>query len=192
MARKISLPNPKKTQYTYDELYKEYWKNIQLAFFFSERDWHIAEDLAQETMLRVWSYWDRIQWDKLGGAIGTIANNVRYRHLQKEFDRVDIESYDDILEFESHDEGITDPLREVLNDENAKVIQEAFSRLSESDAELFADIYLRNLKTSEVAEKHKTSVGNVFVRLYRVRGILSERLSRLGVTMGGVTYERPS
>lgn len=184
MARRVSAPAPKKTHYeTFDEVYNEFWAPLQKQFFYMERDYHLAEDLAQETLLRIWQYWDRIQWDKLGGVIGTIANNVRYGYVRKEFDRVDTELYDNVLEFECHDDGITDPLRDVLNNEASTFIQYAFNKLKDSEKELFSDIYLRNLETKDVAKKHSISVGHVYVRLHRIRNQLTDNLERFDINL---------
>lgn len=184
MAKRLSVPVPKKNHYKdFDELYREYWKGLQKQFYYMEKDFQLAEDLAQETMIRVWQYWDRIQWDKLGGVIGTIANNVRYGYVRKEFDRVDTEMYDNILDFECHDEGLTDPIRDVLNNESSVFIQDAFERLKEGERELFTDIYLRNLATKDVAKKHGMSMGYVYVQLHRIRNQLVDNLDRNGVNL---------
>lgn len=173
MAKRISVPVPKKDSYTFEELYKEFWGPLQKQFFYVEKDHHLAEDLAQETLLRVWQYWDRIQWDKLGGVMGTIANNVRYGYVRKEFDRVDTELYDNVLEFECHDDGLTDPIREILSDESSNFVQQAFENLKESEKGLFTDVYLRNLETKDVAKKYKMSVNNIYVSLHRIRAKLT-------------------
>lgn len=179
MARRLSAPTPKKNNYKdFDELYREYWGPLQKQFFYMEKDYQLAEDLAQETMLRVWQYWDRIQWDKLGGILGTIANSVRYGYVKKQFDRVDTEKYDNILDFECHDEGLTDPIRDVLNNEASGFIQYAFDRLKENERDLFSDIYLKNMTTKEVASKHKMATGHVYVQLFRIRSKLVNNLEK--------------
>ncbi|AEK81962.1 RNA polymerase sigma factor [Salmonella phage SeKF_80] len=183
MAKRISAPTPKKTSYTFEELYAEFWGPLQKQFFYMEKDYHLAEDLAQETLLRVWQYWDRIQWDKLGGVIGTIANNVRYGYVRKEFDRVDTELYDNVLEFECHDDGLTDPIRELLSDEASNFVQEAFESLKDSERELFADIYLKNLETKDVAKKHRMTANNIYVSLHRIRNRLIVNLEPHNVVL---------
>lgn len=181
MAKRISAPSPKRTSYTFEQLYEEYWDALQKQFYYMEKDYHLAEDLAQETLLRVWQYWDRIQWDKLGGVIGTIANNVRYGYVRKEFDRVDTELYDNVLEFECHDEGITDPIRELLSDETSKFVQNAFDNLKDEERELFTDIYLKNLETKDVAKKFKMTPNNLYVSLHRIRNRLVENLEEVNI-----------
>ncbi|UIW10562.1 RNA polymerase ECF sigma factor [Aeromonas phage BUCT695] len=181
MAKRISVPVPKKDRYTYEELYEEYWKPLKLSFYFMEKDVQLAEDLAQETMLRVWMYWDRIQWDKLGGVIATIANNVRYGYKRKDYDRVDKDLYDNVLDFECHDEGLTDPIRFVMNNEASYFVQYAFNKLKDKERELFSDVYLRNLDTKTVAKKHKISQSHIYVRLHRIRNQLITSLDKYNI-----------
>lgn len=185
MARRISAPIPKKERYeTFEELYEEFWDPLHKQFYYMDKDFHLAEDMAQETMLRVWQYWDRLQWDKLGGAIGTIANRVRYGQMRKEMGRPDDQLYDDILEFECHDEGITDPVREVMNHQASEIISGIFDKLREEERELFSDVYLRNLSIAEVAEKHEITKPHVYVKLYRIRDQLIGRLDRYDIDTG--------
>lgn len=183
MAKRISAPAPKQESYTYNQLYAEYWGALQKQFYYMEKDYHLAEDLAQETLLRIWQYWDRIQWDKLGGVIGTIANNVRYGYVRKEFDRVDTELYDNVLEFECHDDGITDPIRELLSDEASSFVQQAFNCLKDNERELFADVYLKNLETKDIAKKHGITANNIYVSLHRIRNRLIDNLESFDVSL---------
>lgn len=181
MARRVSLPLPKKTDYTFDELYKEYWKHLHTQFYLLEKDYHIAEDLAQETMLRVWQYWDRIQWDKLAGIIGTIANNVRFGYMRKYLNRVDTQSYDEtegIFEFECHDNGITDPMRVVLQNEASAHVEKSMNKFSDFDKDLFNDMYLCNMSIHDMIAKHKMSKTNIYVKLFRIRAKMLEYLKR--------------
>lgn len=184
MAKRIIAPMPKKEgRYeSFDEFYKEYWDALRNQFYYTERDFHLAEDLAQETLLRIWQYWDRLQWDKIAGAVGTIANNVRYGYIRKEFDRPDKDLYDNILEFECHDEGITDPLRDILNNEASGYVQKAFEKIKEEDKSIFSDVYLRNIETKDVAKKHGITLNLIYVRLHRIRNHLASYLELNDIT----------
>ena len=184
MARRVSLPAPKKDNYTFEEVYMEYSKHLYTSFYALERDHHIAEDLTQETLFRIWQYWDRIQWDKLVGIIGTIANHTRFGYMRKHLNRVDTESYDveeGMYEFEMHDEGLTDPLRELMLDQ---ALEETFScveKLCPKEQEIFYDTYIEGLDVHQLMEKYKNSKVAIYVRLFRIRNKLLNRLEFRGV-----------
>ncbi|QDH46526.1 putative RNA polymerase ECF sigma factor [Aeromonas phage LAh_9] len=184
MARRVSLRPPKRQEYTFEELYDEYWQQLHTQFYSLEKDFQLAEDLAQESMLRVWQYWDRIQWDKLSGAIGTIANNVRFGYMRKYLNRVDTQSYDEtdgIFEFECHDNGITDPMRQMLQNEASDHVEKALKRLTDEEMSLFSDMYLRNFDIKDLTIKYKMSKTNVYVRLHRVRVKMLSYLQNRGI-----------
>ncbi|MGL5965146.1 MAG: RNA polymerase sigma factor [Fusobacteriaceae bacterium] len=173
----ITVPAPRKADprtYTYEELYEEYWPALHKLYYYSVRDFHEAEHLAQEAMFKVWRYWDRLQWDKLGGAIGRIANNVRYDYLRGNFEKPDKEFYDDVLEFESHDEGVTDPLRKLIIERAADCVEEFSDGLKDKYREIFLDFYTRDMDIAEICEKHKMQRGNIYTHLHRIRTMLGE------------------
>ncbi len=174
--KRISVPSPRKdpSTYTYDELYKEYWPALQKLFMYSIGDYHTAEDLAQLVMIRVWRYWDRLQWDKLAGAIGVIANNVRYDYLKANFDRPDKEFYEDELEFDCHDNGISDPIRKLVVERAADAVVDFTEILKDKDREFFLDFYIHDIDLNDLCEKHSIKRPHVYVRLHRIRELLFE------------------
>lgn len=184
MARRVSLPNQKLKKYTYEELYSEYWEQLFKQFYSLEKDFHIAEDLAQETMMRIWIYFDRVQMDKVSGIVGTIANNTRFDYMRKYLNRVDTQSYDEtegILEFACHDEGLTDPLRALLQNEAGFHIDKILITFTDFEKDIFADMYLRNMKIDSITDKYKMTRTNVYVKLFRIRNKFVEMLKPFGI-----------
>lgn len=170
--KRITVPQPRKSTYTYEELYNEFWAKFQTLFSYSIKDYHMGEDLAQEVMIRVWRYWDRIQWDKLAGALGVIANNVRYDYLKDNFDKPDKNFYEDELEFDHHDNGITDPLRRLIIERAADVVQEFSEALKEKDRDIFLDFYTRDFDIDDLCNKYGMKKTHVYVQLFRIRDLL--------------------
>lgn len=170
--KRIIVPQPKRESYTYEELYEEFWPRFQTLFTLSIKDYHTGEDLAQEVMIRVWRYWDRIQWDKLAGALGVIANNVRYDYLKENFDKPDKNFYEDELEFDHHDSGITDPLRKLIIERAADVVQEFAEALKNEDKEIFLDFYTRDFDIDDLCSKYGMKKTHVYVKLFRIRDLL--------------------
>lgn len=171
-SRRITIPRQKRQEYTYEQLYAEYWGPIQKLFFMNIKDYHDAEDLTQEVMIRVWKYWDRIQWNKLTGALAVIVNNVKYDYVVGNYDKPDKFQMDDDLEFEAHDEGITDPLRKLVIERAADAVREFIGVLGEKDREVFLDFYTRDYEIEELCDKYKTKRSNIYVQLYRIRELL--------------------
>lgn len=175
--KRITVPAPKKADpstYTYEELYEEYFKKLHMLFYSSIQDYHDAEDLTQNTLIRVWRYWDKIQWDKLGGAIGTIANNVRYDYVRGHFDKPDKAFYEDVLDFESHDDGITDPLRKLVIERAGDAVHEFTEILRDKDREIFLDFYTRDMVIGDLCEKYGMKRTHLYVQLHRIRDLLHE------------------
>lgn len=175
--KRITVPAPRKADpstYTYEELYAEYWDRLHILYSYSIRDYHDAEDLAQEALVRIWRYWDRIQWNKLGGAIAVIVNNVRYDYVRGNFDKPDKEFYEDTLEFESHDDGITDPLRKLIIERAADAVNEFTGVLKDKDREIFLDFYTRDMDIEDLCQKYGMKRTHIYVQLHRIRELLHE------------------
>lgn len=175
--KRISIPEPRKgvgVRYTYEELYEEYWPIFHSRYNSALGDHWLAEDLAQEAMARVFRYWNRIQWDKLTGALGVIVNHVRYDYLRANFNRVDRDFYEDRLEFDHHDEGITDPLRMLIISRGMTAVDDFVPVLKESDRELFLDYYTRDIQIDELCERHNKTSNNIYVCLHRIRKVFFE------------------
>ena len=172
--RRLVIPAPKQETYTYDELYAEYWPAIHRLFYYAFDDYHEAEDLTQEVIIRIWKFWNRIQWDKLSGAIAVIVNNVRIDHGRDKLNKVDKDFYDSELEFECHDEGITDPLRLLVIERARTAIEEFTEVLRDKDKELFLDYYTRDVSMDELVEKHGMKRTHIHVRLFHIRKLLFE------------------
>lgn len=175
--KRITVPAPKRddpSTYTYELLYEEYWDRLHILYSYSIQDYHDAEDLAQEALIRIWRYWDRIQWNKLGGAIAVIVNNVRYDYVRGNFDKPDKEFYEDTLEFESHDEGITDPLRKLVIERAADAVNEFTGVLRDKDREIFLDFYTRDMDIEDLCQKYGMKRTHIYVQLHRIRELLHE------------------
>ena len=186
--KRIIIPAPRKEDpysYTYDELYKEYWPILQKLFYYSIQNYEDAEDLAQIAMIKIWRYWDNIQWDKLAGAIGVIANNVKFDYLRDDVDLNKMVYVEDHLELEYHDEGILDPLRLLIIERAADELADFTKVLKYRDAMLFLDFYTTNMTPDEVCEKHDVPKKHMYVQLHRIKEKLNSRIEGLDIIPEG-------
>jgi RNA polymerase sigma-70 factor (ECF subfamily) len=142
----------------------------------------IAEDLVQETFLRVWN---RIHLFEAGkGALGpwmlAIARNRAIDHIRSVAARMDKNVYE--LDVREHPSLFVDRERDVLNADHARLIRDALSRLSEKQKKVIELAYYDGLSQTEMAEKLGEPLGTVktWVRtaLQHLRDELSQTVTR--------------
>src|SRR5579872_5449273 len=114
------------------ELYDRFGKLAYSVIVAIVRDGAVAEDLVQETFLRVWN---RIQaFDAARGALGpwllTVARNRAIDHTRSVSARMERNAYE--LDVREHPSLFFDMERDVLNTDHARIIRNAISKLSTS------------------------------------------------------------
>ena len=125
------------------------------------RDAATAEDLVQETFLRVWN---RIQAFEAGrGALGpwllTMARNRAIDHVRSSAARMNRNAWE--LDVREHPSLFADMEREVLNSDHSRVIRAALEKLSEQQRKVIELAYYEGLSQSEMAERLGEPLGTV-------------------------------
>jgi RNA polymerase sigma-70 factor (ECF subfamily) len=161
------------------ELYDRYGKLVYSLILRIVKESAIAEDLTQETFLRVWN---RVQFfDEQKGALGpwvlAVARNRAIDYLRS----LDGRMAQRTAEFEAnmdHPGSFGDIERDVLNSDRARVLREAFTKLTPNQRIVLEMAYFEGLSQSEMAERMKQPLGTVktWVRsaLKTLRGELEE------------------
>ncbi len=125
------------------------------------RDGAVAEDLVQETFLRVWN---RAQtFDIERGALGpwllSIARNQAIDHVRSASARMGRNAFE--LDAHEHPSLFVDMEREVVNSDHARLIQKAIAKLSENQRTVIQLAYYEGLSQSEMAERMGQPLGTV-------------------------------
>src|SRR5262249_9780413 len=124
------------------------------------RDGGIAEDLVQETFLRVWNRAQALDAQK--GAIGpwllAVARNRAIDYLRSAGGRER-----NALEFEETDHPALyiDMERDLITSDKARRIKSAMERLSPKQREVIELAYFEGLSQTEMAERMKQPLGTV-------------------------------
>ena len=124
----------------------------------------VAEDLVQETFLRVWN---RVHAFEAGrGALGpwllAIARNRAIDHLRSLSARMDRNSYERARTYlREHPSLFVDMEREVLNTDHARLIRKAISKLSANQQKVIELAYYEGLSQTEMAERMGEPLGTV-------------------------------
>ncbi len=144
------------------ELYDRYGKLVYSVILRVVKESSLAEDLTQETFLRVWNRAQFIDQEKgsLGPWLLAVARNRAIDYLRSVDGRMAQKS----TEF---DPGVEQPTsfvnleRDVINSDRARVLREAFTKLSPNQRVVIEMAYYEGLSQSEMAERMKQPLGTV-------------------------------
>jgi RNA polymerase sigma-70 factor (ECF subfamily) len=143
------------------DLYDRFGKLAYSVVVAIVRDTGVAEDLVQETFLRVWN---RVHaFEAARGALGpwllAIARNRAIDHLRSSTARMDRNAYE--LDLREHPSLFVDMEREVLNTDHARLIRKAIAKLSASQQKVIELAYYEGLSQTEIAARMGEPLGTV-------------------------------
>ena len=127
-----------------------------------------AEDIAQETFLRLWR--NANQFDpkrsNLTTWILTIARNLALTHLSRPARRVEIAGASEVEDTASD---ALQPDEALLAKQRREQLHAGLNRLSPADRSLMAASYIEDLDLADIARIEGATTGAVKVRLHRAR-----------------------
>jgi RNA polymerase sigma-70 factor, ECF subfamily len=148
------------------ELYDRFGRIAYSVVVAIVRDTGVAEDLVQETFLRVWN---RVHAFEPGrGALGpwllAIARNRAIDHLRSSDARMgrnssELGAFD--AELREHPSLFVDMEREVLNTDHAQLIRKALAKLDPRQQKVIELAYYEGLSQTEMAERMGEPLGTV-------------------------------
>ena len=142
------------------------------------RDPSLAEDLTQETFLRVWN---RIHaFDIARGALGpwllAIARNRAIDHLRSRSARMERNAYE--LDVREHPSLFVDIERDIFNTDHARLIKASLAKLNVSQQKVIELAYYEGLSQTEMAERMGEPLGTVKTWVRTALKILREDLTQ--------------
>jgi RNA polymerase sigma-70 factor (ECF subfamily) len=161
------------------DLYDRYGKLVFSLIYRIVRDIGVAEDLVQETFLRVWN---RAQgFDAERGALGSwllaVARNRAIDYVRSAGGKMSRGALE--LEAAEHPSVFVNFEAEVLSQDRARRVRGALERLNENQRHVIELAYFEGLSQSEMAERMGQPLGTVktWVRtaLKHLRDDLSEK-----------------
>lgn len=143
------------------DLYDRFGRLAYSVILSVVRDPSIAEDLVQETFLRVWN---RAQIFEAGrGALGpwllTIARNRAIDHIRSASSRMQKNSFE--FDAREHPSLFVDMEREVFNTDHARIIRKAIAQLNENQQKVIELAYYEGLSQTEMAERMGQPLGTI-------------------------------
>jgi len=157
LAIRLQRRDPEAMRDLYDRFGRMAWSVIVAIV----RDSAVAEDLVQETFLRVWN---RVHaFNARRGALGpwllAIARNRAIDHLRSLSARMDKNAWE--LDVREHPSLFVDLEREVLNTDHARVLRKAIAQLNANQQKVIELAYYEGLSQTEMAERMGEPLGTV-------------------------------
>lgn len=149
----------------FESIYKKYFH--QLVVFTSEivLDKEIAEEIAQETMVKLWEMRSRLNRDAgLRGLVFTIARNISLNYIKSFAVRQKkIGPYQEkALIMQQNMEALYDEAAQpVFSEEIKKIVDRTLEQMPAKTKEIFIMSRFRNLSYQEIASFHGLSIKSV-------------------------------
>jgi RNA polymerase sigma-70 factor (ECF subfamily) len=158
------------------DLYDKYGRLTYVLIHRIVRNVGVAEDLVQETFLRVWN---RVQgFDHEKGALGpwvmTVARNRAIDYLRSVDGRMSQNAFE--LETSESPALFANLETEVLNSDRARRLKTAFEKLTSQQKVVIELAYYEGLSQSEMSEKMKQPLGTIKTWARTALKVLREEL----------------
>jgi RNA polymerase sigma-70 factor (ECF subfamily) len=157
LARRLQRREPRAMA----DLYDRFGRVVYSVIFAIVRDGATAEDLTQETFLRVWNRVDAFEAGRgaLGPWVLTVARNRAIDHIRSRSARRDRNVYE--LDAHEHPSLFVDMERDILNADHARVIGNAIAKLNANQQKVIELAYYEGLSQTEMADRMGEPLGTV-------------------------------
>ena len=150
----------------FEALFNSHYEKIRNYIFYKSGNIDVAEDIAQETFLKIWEIKNEIRLDTVKSLMYTIAGNIfNNQHQHKKV----------VMKFSSNyteDHTSVSPEFEMEYKEFSEKLQKAISSLSEKNREVFLMNRIDTMTYNDIAETLGISVKAVEKRMNKALSYL--------------------
>jgi len=161
------------------DLYDRYGRTTYSLIFRIVRNTAVAEDLVQETFLRIWNR--ARAFDSERGALGawmlTVARNRALDYVRSVDGRM-AQSAAELHEMESPS-AFADIEQDVLNIDRVRLLRDAFTKLNPKQREVIEMAYYEGLSQSEMAKRMQQPLGTVKAWARSALKVLRDQLGQV-------------
>jgi RNA polymerase sigma-70 factor (ECF subfamily) len=157
LARRLQKKEPEAMA----DLYDRFGRLAYSVILSVVKDASIAEDLVQETFLRVWNRAHAFEAGRgsLGPWLLTIARNRAIDHIRSAGSRMQRNSQE--FDAREHPSLFVDMERDVFNTDHARMIRKAIAKLNENQQKVIELAYYEGLSQTEMAERMGQPLGTI-------------------------------
>ena len=146
---------------TFEEIYKNYAKDIRRFLFFKTQDINKAEDLMQDVFIKLWDNCSKVDYDKVKSYMFSIANNMFLNEVKH--DKV-VRNYNKGNKKTQTNES---PEFIMLEKEFMDKLDATIANLPEKQREVFLLNRIEKKKYKEIAEQLNISIKAVEKRMHQ-------------------------
>ena len=174
-------------------LVQKHQKSIHALAWRKVGDFHIAEEITQDTFLQVYKNLAQLKNpNQFAGWIYVIANRICLKWLEK--NKFVMQSLDDTpaeeIEKSSYTHHVSDQRQTEVTEDRRELVKRLLAQLPESERTVVSLYYLGEMTAKEIGKFLGVSVNTIKSRLRRGRKRLQEQQEELMVreTLGGIPF----
>lgn len=177
----MTMENEKNKEFL--EFYDRYSSAILKHIYYRVSNWQIAEDIAQETFMKSWTYIakNKKEVDDLKSFIYRICHNLIIDHYRRKSKLpISLENINpDAVKIEAIQE------KEVDRKIEKKILEKNLMELQENYREVIVYRYIDDLTINEIVKITGKSANNISVMIYRALKILKEKITPRAIDTEG-------
>tara|TARA_R110002049_G_scaffold270002_1_gene447008 strand:- start:330 stop:842 length:513 start_codon:yes stop_codon:yes gene_type:complete len=158
---------------TFEFIYNAYAKPIRRFLFFKTQDIDAAEDILQETFVKLWSNCSKVDYDKVKSYLYSTANNMFLN--EKKHQKV-IHNYNE--NYKKHDTNES-PEFIMLEKEFMGKLEKTMASLPEKQREVFLLNRIEKKKYKEIAQMLNISVKAVEKRMHQALVVMRKEIGNV-------------
>ena len=152
----------------FKECFDQFFDPIRNYIYFLSSDSDLAEDLAQDTFIKLWDNRNKIVKSTIKSYLYAIARNLTINHLKRDKLKYTFVSQQEKNPFSESPEYV------LLEKEFRKKLENALAKLPDGNREVFLMNRIEGLKYTEIAERIGLSVKAVEKRMSKAIKLLKE------------------
>lgn len=160
----------------FNEIVRDHSSRLIRIVLCLTKNQYIAEDIVQETFLKLWEKRATLTPENVGGWLYRVAWNLSLGHIRKEAGRTKLHAF--WTDQQYHSAGAEERL---VQKENTKVFKKIYDRLPEKQQAVYHLSKIENLSREEIAQQLNISPNTVKNHLTKAVQFIKEHLGAIAL-----------